>query len=122
VGVVAAEGCGADGEAWATELREAVRARAGDLRLAAEGATPDVVVRIEKVQRGVTVKPEPPGEGETEVVHGTFVAGGRNRPFVLAYRGEARPQTEALARNLRSITKDMAAPTPEASPKPAASR
>lgn len=122
VDVVAAKGSGPEGEAWAKELGKAVGARSDDLHLATEGVTADVVVRIEKVQRGVTVKPEPPGEGETEVVHGTFLAGSQSRPFVLAYRGEARPQTEALARNLRAIAKDMAAPTPEPSPKPAASK
>jgi hypothetical protein len=109
VEVIAAKGSGPEGEAWAKELREAVGARAGDLRLAAKGAAPDIVVRIEKLQRGVEFKPEPPGEGETKVVHGTILAGGRTRPFTLGYRGEARTQAEALARHLHTIAKDIAA-------------
>jgi hypothetical protein len=109
VDVVAAKGSGLEGETWAKELREAVGARAGDLQLAAKGTAADIVVRIEKIQHGVAFKPEPPGEGKTEVVHGTFVASGRTRPFTLGYRGEARPQVEALARNLRAIAREIAA-------------
>jgi hypothetical protein len=122
VEVVAAAGSGPEGDAWAKELREAVGARAGELRLASKGGAADILVRIEKLQRGVTFSPEPPGEGETQVVHGSFVLGHRTRAFMLGYRGEARPQAEALARNLRAIAKAMSAHDAADSSEPVASR
>jgi hypothetical protein len=50
----------------------------------------------------VKVDPEPEGEGETSVMRGALVLGEAPREFSLAYRGDVRPQAEALARNLRA--------------------
>jgi hypothetical protein len=122
VGVVAADASGSGVDAWAKELRDAVRARAGELRLAADGETTDIVVRLEKLEQDVKFTPEPPGEGRTAVVRGTFLLGPRTREFRLGYRGEARPQAEALARNLRTIAKEMATSIPEPLPKPVPSK
>jgi hypothetical protein len=49
----------------------------------------------------VKFEPEPAGEGEISVMRGALVTGKTAQPFQLAYKGEARPQAEALARNLR---------------------
>ena len=121
VGVVVGAKSGPDAEAWAKELRAAVGAHADELRLAADDGRADLVVRIESVQRHAKFKPEPPGDGEAILMRGTLVLGERTREFTLGYRGEARPQAEALARNLRPIAKDMSGapePSPGASPKP----
>ena len=89
-------------EAWAEELRAAVTAGHGELNLAATPEEAAVVVRIDAVETGVKVDPEPEGEGETSMMRGALVLGESAREFKLAYRGEVRPQAEALARNLRA--------------------
>jgi hypothetical protein len=111
VRVVATPGSG--GDAWAKELRAAVGERTDELELAADDGAADFVVRINKVQRDAKFSPEPPGEGETLVMRGGFVRGDKTREFTLGYRGEVRPQAEALARNLRAIERSMSAPVPE---------
>jgi hypothetical protein len=95
------EEAGPEVEAWAEELRIAVTAGHGDLNLAATPAEAAVLVRIDAVETGVKVVPEPEGEGETSMMRGALVLGESAREFKLAYRGEVRPQAEALARNLR---------------------
>jgi hypothetical protein len=101
VHVQLSEGAEAAVEAWAEELRTAVTAGHGDLRLAATVEEAAVVVRIDSVDTRVKADPEPEGEGETSVMRGALVLGESAREFNLAYRGEVRPQAEALARSLR---------------------
>jgi len=101
--VQVAEGAGALAEAWADELRTAVSAGHGDLSLASAPETAAVVVRIDTVETGVDVASEPEGDGEISVMRGALVVDGSAREFNLNYRGEARPQAEALARNLRAF-------------------
>ncbi len=103
VHVQVSEGAGSLAEAWAEELRAAVSAGHGDLSLASTPEDADVVVRIDEVETGVEVTPEPEGEGEISVMRGALVLGDSARDFSLNYRGEARPQAEALARNLRAF-------------------
>lgn len=104
---------------WARALEEAVAARPGDLELVADPSAAQLVVRIASVEaapEGVEV----PGEGEAVVMHGALVVGETTREFNLTYRGEARAQTEALARNLRRLgaeTVQKAAPAPGGSPR-----
>ncbi len=114
--VQVAEGAGPLAEAWAEELRTAVSAGHGDLSLvsAAEGAA--VVVRIDKVETGVEVDSVPEGEGEISVMRGAIVVGGSAREFNLNYRGQARPQAEALARNLRGFAAEGETDEPEDEP------
>jgi hypothetical protein len=76
----------------------------GDLSLAPTAEEASVVVRIDTVENGVKVTPEPEGEGEISVMRGALVVGKSAREFHLTYRGEARPQAEALARNLRGFS------------------
>jgi len=104
---------GPEAAAWAEELRTAVREGHGDLRLAASPEDAVVVVRIDSVETGVEVEPEPEGEGETSVMKGALVLGESAREFSLAYRGDVRPQAEALARNLRAYAAEADAPETE---------
>jgi hypothetical protein len=113
VHVQLAEEASAEVEAWAEELRTAVTAGHGDLRLAATPEEAAVVVRIDSVETGVKANPEPEGEGETSMMRGALVLGESAREFNLAYRGEVRPQAEALARNLRGYAAETGATAPE---------
>lgn len=101
--VQVAEGAGPLAEAWAEELRTAVLAGHGDLSLASAPEATAVVVRIDRVETGVEVASVPEGEGEISVMRGAIVVGGSAREFNLHYRGQARSQAEALARNLRGF-------------------
>jgi hypothetical protein len=102
---------------WARELEDAIAARAGDLELVADPSAARLIVRIASVEsapEGVKVG----GEGEAFVMRGALVVGDATRDFNLTYRGEARAQTQALARNLRRLadeTRQQAAATPEPS-------
>jgi hypothetical protein len=96
-------------EAWAQALAAAINSGQGGLALA---TTPDeavAVVRIDAVETGTDVDPEPEGEGEVNVMRGALVVGESARAFNLVYRGDARPQAEALARNLRRFAAEGAA-------------
>ena len=110
------EGAGSLAEAWAEELRAAVSAGHGDLSLASTPGEADAVVRIDEVETGVEVTPEPEGEGEISVMRGALVLGDSAREFSLNYRGEARPQAEALARNLRAFAAEGGTDQPAAEP------
>lgn len=102
---------------WARTLEESVAARSGDLELVADPSAAGLVVRIASVE-AAPEGAEVPGEGEAVVMRGALVGGGTTREFNLTYRGEARAQTEALARNLRRLgdeTKQQAAATPDPS-------
>ncbi len=101
--VQVAEGADPLAEAWAEELRTAVSAGHGDLSLASAPEAAAVVVRIDTVETGVEVASVPEGEGEISVMRGAIVVGGSAREFNLNYRGPARAQAEALARNLRGF-------------------
>jgi hypothetical protein len=101
-------------EAWAEAMRAAVTAGHGDLKLFASPEEPAVVVRIDTVETGVKADPEPEGEGETSVMRGALVLGEHSRDFSLAYRGEVRPQAEALARNLRVYAAEAEVGEPDA--------
>ena len=107
------EGGGPEAAAWAEELRTALREGHGDLSLAAAREDAVVVVRIDSVETGVEVDPEPEGEGETSVMKGALVLGESAREFSLAYRGDVRPQAEALARNLRAYAAEADPPETE---------
>lgn len=112
--VQVAEGAGPLAEAWAEDLRTAVSAGHGDLSLASAPEAAAVVVRVDRVETGVEVDPEPEGEGEISVMRGALVVGGSAREFSLAYRGEARPRAEALARNLRAFAAEGGTDEPAA--------
>ena len=99
-------------EDWARELRGAIAAGHGGLSIAESPDAALVVVRIDAVGTEAGVRPEPPGEGEIVVARGAIVLGETSRGFSLAYRGEARPQAEALARNLRRFAAERAADAP----------
>jgi len=114
--VQVAEGAGPLAEAWAEELRTAVSAGHGDLSLASAPEAAALVVRIDKVQTGVEVASVPEGEGEISVMHGAIVVGGSAREFNLNYRGPARAQAEALARNLRGFAAEGGKDEPEDEP------
>ena len=107
------EGGGPEAAAWAEELRTAVREGHGDLSLAAAREDAVVVVRIDSVETGVEADPEPEGEGEISVMKGALVLGESAREFSLAYRGDVRPQAEALARNLRAYAAEANLPETE---------
>lgn len=110
------EGAGSLAEAWAEELRAAVAAGHGDLSLASTPEDADVVVRIDEVETGVEARPEPEGEGEISVMRGALVLGDSAREFSLNYRGEARVQAEALARNLRAFAAEGGTDQPAGKP------
>lgn len=104
VHVLVPDGASPEAEAWAEELRTAVTSGHGGLSLAETAEEASVVVRVDAVESGVEVTPEPEGEGEIFVMRGALVVDGSGRQFQLSYRGEARLQAEALARNLRSFS------------------
>jgi hypothetical protein len=106
-------------EAWAEALRAAVTAGHGDLKLTASPEEAAFVVRIDTVETGVEADPEPEGEGETSMMRGALVLGEAPREFSLAYKGDVRPQAEALARNLRSYAAEADVGEPDA-PEPGA--
>ncbi len=116
VHVLVPDGASPEAEAWGENLRTAVTSGHDDLILAATAEEASVVVRIDTVETGVKATPEPEGEGEISVMRGALVVGGSAREFHLTYRGEARLQAEALARNLRGFAAeggtDQAAPPP----------
>ncbi len=114
--VQVAEGAGPLAEAWAEELRTAVAAGHGDLSLVSAAEAAAVVVRIDKVETGVEVDSVPEGEGEISVMRGAIVVGGSAREFNLNYRGQARAQAEALARNLRGFAAEGGTDEPEDEP------
>jgi len=104
---------GPEAAAWAEGLRTAVTEGHGDLSLAATPEEAVVVVRIDSVETGVKTDPEPEGEGETSLMQGALVLGESAREFKLAYRGDVRPQAEALARNLRAYAAEADPPETE---------
>jgi hypothetical protein len=87
--------------AWAQELTAAIASGQGNLVLASTPEEAAATVRIDAVEVGAEVSPEPDGEGEISVMRGALAVGESAREFNLVYRGDARPQAEALARNLR---------------------
>jgi hypothetical protein len=106
-------------EAWAQDLVAAIEAGAGDLTLAPTAEEATATVRIDAVESGVEANPEPEGEGEINRMKGALVVGDSAREFSLVYRGDARPQAEALARNLRRFAAEGgAASTTKASEVP----
>ncbi|MCG6920222.1 MAG: hypothetical protein LJF15_03925 [Acidobacteria bacterium] len=113
VHVQVSEEAGPEAAAWAEELRTAVKEGHGDLSLASTPEEGVVVVRIDSVETGVEADPEPEGEGETTMMRFALVLGEAHREFSLAYKGDARPQAEALARNLRSLAAKADLPEPE---------
>jgi len=96
-------------EAWAQALAAAIAGGHGGLALASTPEEAVAVVRIDAVETGAEVDPEPEGEGEVNVMRGALVVGESARAFNLVYRGDARPQAEALARNLRRFAAEGAA-------------
>jgi hypothetical protein len=100
-------------QAWAQALAAAIEAGHGALTLAATPEEAVAVVRIDSVQTGVEWVPEPPGEGEISVMHFALMLGESSREFDIAYRGDATPQAEALARNLRGVAANAAAAAAE---------
>lgn len=103
-------------EAWARELGAAIAAGHGGLVMSESAEDARVVVRIDAVETNARVNPEPPGEGEVLVMRGAILDGESSRAFSLAYRGSARPQAEALARNLRRFAAEGQASAPEPPP------
>jgi hypothetical protein len=95
-------------EAWAQALAAAIDAGHGGLALARTPEEAVAVVRIDAVETGAEVKPQPEGEGEVNVMRGALVVGENARAFNLVYRGDAQPQAEALARNLRRFAAEGA--------------
>ena len=94
---------GAAAKAWADELRTAVEARKDEFRPAKPGEKPDVLVRVDSVA---------PVANGANVMNGALVVGGTPHPFNLSYKGPRRPQTEALARNLRKYAEQIKASPP----------
>lgn len=85
-------------QAWANELRAALDQRKDEFRRAKPGESAELVVRIDSVA---------PGPDGTQVMKGALVLGKNARPFNLSYAGEAAPQAEKLARNLRKLADPM---------------
>jgi hypothetical protein len=102
--------------AWGQALVAAITSGQGGLVLAPTLEEAAAVVRIDAVEVGVEASPEPEGEGEISVMRGALVLGETARPFDLAYRGEAGPQAEALARNLRRFVTEGGTGPPAAAP------
>lgn len=100
---------GADAKAWADELRTAVAARTDEFRAPRPGETPELVVQIDSVG--------PTASGSA--MKGSLLVGGAPHPFSLSYAGPAKPQTEALARNLRKYADQMKAGPPAPARAPA---
>lgn len=87
-------------QAWAKELRSALDQRTDEFRRAKPGESAELVVRIESVV---------PGPDGAQAMNGALVLGKSTRPFNLSYTGEAAPQAEKLARNLRKLADQMKA-------------
>ena len=85
-------------QAWAKELREALDLRKDEFRPVKPGESAELAVRIDSVIDGV---------GGAHVMQGALVMGKSSRPFNLSYPGEAGPQAEKLARNLRKYADQM---------------
>jgi hypothetical protein len=109
VHILVPEEPGPEIQAWAQSLAAAIDAGYGALTLAATPEEAAAVVRIDSVQTGVEWDPEPPGEGEISVMHFALILGQSSREFDVAYRGDATPQAQALARNLRGVAANGAA-------------
>lgn len=107
-------------ESWAQALAAAIAGGHGGLALASTPQEAVAVVRIDAVETGAEVDPEPEGEGEVSVMRGALVVGESARAFNLVYRGDAQPQAEALARNLRRFAAEGAAAAVAAEPEEAA--
>jgi hypothetical protein len=99
-------------EAWAQDFTAAILAGQGQLVLAPSPEEATATVRIDGVESGIEASPEPEGEGEITRMKGVLVVGESAREFSLVYRGEARPQAEALARNLRRFAAEGSAASP----------
>ena len=85
-------------QTWAKELRAALDQRKDEFRPAKPGESAELVVRIDSVA---------PGTDGAQVMTGALVLGKNARPFNLSYAGEAAPQAEKLARNLRKLADQM---------------
>jgi hypothetical protein len=83
---------------WAKELRAALGQRKDEFRPAKAGETAELVVRIDSVV---------PGASGSHVLNGALVMDKKAHPFNLSYPGEAGPQAEKLARNLRKYADQM---------------
>lgn len=94
---------GAAAKTWADELRTAVEARKDEFRPPKAGEKPDVVVRVDSVA---------PAANGASVMNGALLVGGAPHPFNLSYKGPSGPQTDRLARNLRSLAEQMKASAP----------
>ncbi len=97
-------------EAWAQALRTAITSGQGGLTLAATPEEAGAVVLIGTVEKGAEGDPALAGEGEFHVMRFALVVGENARELSVVYRGEARPQADALARNLRRAAAEVAAP------------
>lgn len=95
-------------EAWAQALRSAIVSGQGGLTLAATPEEAGAVVLIGTVEKGAEGGPAPAGEGELYVMRFALVVDDKARELSVVYRGEARPQAEALARNLRRVAAEVA--------------
>ena len=89
--------------AWAQALAEAITSGHGGLTLVQTPEEALVGVRIDAVENGTEADPVPEAEGEVEVMRGALLVGEDAHEFNLAYRGDVRPEAEALARNLRKL-------------------
>ena len=85
-------------QAWANELRAALDQRKDEFRRAKPGESAELVVRVDSVV---------PGPDGAQVMKGALALGKNSRPFNLSYAGEAAPQAEKLARNLRKLADQM---------------
>ena len=94
---------GVAAKAWADELRTAVEARKDEFRPAKAGEKPDVLVRVDSVV---------PAANGANVMSGALVVGKTPHAFDLRYAGPSAPQTDKLARNLRSLAEQMKASPP----------
>jgi hypothetical protein len=87
-------------QAWASDLRTALAARKDEFRPVKPGEAAELVVRIDSVAKG---------QAGASVMNGALVLGKTTKPFNLSYSGEAMPQAERLARNLRRLADQMKA-------------
>jgi hypothetical protein len=103
---------GAAAKAWGDELRAAVEARKDEFRAARPGEKPEVVVQIDAV--GPATKGSAAGAvpKDASIMKGAIVVGGTPHPFGVTYTGPSKPQTEALARNLRKYAEQLKATPP----------
>jgi phage tail sheath gpL-like len=104
VRVEAAASADASAKAAADELRAAIAARKDEFRVVKAGEKAELVVRIDAVK--------PPADGKSGMA-GALVKGQTTRPFSLAYPGDLKALSAALARNLRDLA-DEIKPSPKA--------